>query len=278
MNGLRKVFFGFFSIGLLSVLISSFSFAGSSVLLMATTTSTENTGLLDYLAPHYTRATGVELKWTAVGTGKAFELGKRCDVDVLLVHAPEAEEKYVADGYGVNRRRIMFNDFILIGPASDPAGIKGKNAIEALTGIRERKLPFVSRGDDSGTNKKEILLWKESGSAVPDRESWYVQTGQGMLSTIHIAAERNAYTMTDRGTYIKYEDNRGGNPELKILAEGDALLKNQYSVIAINKSRCPNVRYDSAMKFSDWMAGQEAQRLIGEFMILGKPLFTPNAN
>ncbi len=278
MNGLRKVFSGFFLIGLLSVLISSFSFAGSSVLLMATTTSTENTGLLDYLAPHFIKATGVELKWTAVGTGKAFELGKRCDVDVLLVHAPEAEEKYVAEGCGINRRRIMFNDFILIGPASDPAGIKGKNVIEALTGIRERKIPFVSRGDDSGTNKQEILLWKESGSAVPDRESWYVQTGQGMLSTIHIAAERKAYTMTDRGTYIKYEDNRGGNPALKILVEGDALLKNQYSVIAINKSRCPNVRYDLAMKFSDWMAGKEAQRLIGEFMILGKPLFTPNAD
>lgn len=245
---------------------------------MATTTSTDNTGLMDYLAPHFTRAAGVELKWTAVGTGKALEFGRRCDVDLLLVHAPEAEKKYVADGYGVNRRMIMFNDFIIIGPASDPAGIKGKKVIDALTGIQNRKIAFVSRGDNSGTNKKEILLWKESGFAIPNREPWYIQTGQGMLSTINIAAERKAYTMTDRGTYIKYGDNKGGNPALKIMVEGDAILKNQYSVIVINKSNCPEARYDLAMKFSDWMAGKEAQRLVGEFKLLGKPLFIPNAN
>ena len=198
-------------------------------------------------------------------------------MDVLLVHAPEAEKKYIADGYGVNRRMIMFNDFIIIGPASDPAGIKGKNLMDALNGIRNRKTTFVSRGDNSGTNKKEILLWKKSG-AVPDREPWYIQSGQGMLSTINIAAEKKAYTMTDRGTYIKYEDNKGGKPELKIMVEGDEILKNQYSVIAINKSKCPKTRYDLAMKYSDWMAGKEGQRLIGEFTLLGKTLFTPNAN
>ncbi len=274
----EKCFFRIFLITLLFVLISSPSFAGRPVLMMATTTSTDNTGLMDYLAPHFTRAAGVELKWTAVGTGKALEFGRRCDVDLLLVHAPEAEKKYVADGYGVNRRMIMFNDFIIIGPASDPAGIKGKKVIDALTGIQNRKIAFVSRGDNSGTNKKEILLWKESGFAIPNREPWYIQTGQGMLSTINIAAERKAYTMTDRGTYIKYGDNKGGNPALKIMVEGDAILKNQYSVIVINKSNCPEARYDLAMKFSDWMAGKEAQRLVGEFKLLGKPLFIPNAN
>lgn len=278
MNCLRKGFSGFFLIVLLCLLMPFCSFAGRPVLMMATTTSTNDTGLLDYLVPHFTQVTGVELKWTAVGTGKAFELGKRCDVDVLLVHAPEAEKNYVADGHGVNRRLIMFNDFIIIGPASDPAGIKGKSVIDALTGIQNRKIAFVSRGDDSGTHQNEILLWKESGLAVPDREPWYIQTGQGMLSTINIAAERSAYTMTDRGTYIKYEDNKGGNPALKIMVEGDTFLKNQYSVIAINRSKCPEARYDLAMKFSDWMAGKEAQHLIGEFKILGKPLFTPNAN
>jgi len=165
----------------------------------------------------------------------------------------------------------------VIGPAADPARIKGKTAIDALKGIHAQKMIFLSRGDDSGTHKQEILIWKQAGFAVPDREPWYVQTGQGMMATIQIASERNAYTITDRGTYIKYEDSKRGNPDLKIMVEGDAFLRNQYSVIAVNQSKCPGVRYDPAMKFSDWMAGKEGQKLIGEFKILGKPLFTPNA-
>jgi tungstate transport system substrate-binding protein len=251
--------------------------ATGETLVMATTTSTDNTGLLDYLAPHFTKATGIELRWTAVGTGKALKLGENCDVDVLLVHAPGAEKAYVKAGHGVGRREVMFNDFVIIGPAADPAGVKGKSVSDALSAVEAKGAVFASRGDNSGTHKKELSLWKAAGKPVPEKDKWYVQTGQGMLATINIAAERGGYTMTDRGTYIKYEDTQGGNPPLKILVEGDAVLKNQYSVLAINPEKCENAQYDLAQKFSDWLAGAEAQKLIGEFKLLGKQLFKPNA-
>ena len=178
--------------------------------MMATTTSTDNTGLLDDLIPEFTKDTGIKMKWTATGTGKALKLGQNCDVDILMVHAPPAEKKYIADGFGINRREIMYNDFVIIGPADDPAGIMAKSVTDALTAIKNNKSVFVSRGDNSGTNKKEIFLWKKSTLAVPEKETWYVQTGQGMLASINIAAERGGYTMTDRGTYIKYEANKEG--------------------------------------------------------------------
>jgi len=251
--------------------------AADKVLMMATTTSTDNTGLLDYLAPHFTKATGIELKWTSVGTGKALKMGENCDVDVLLVHAPPAEKAYVEKGFGVNRREIMYNDFVIIGPESDPAGIQGKKVVDALGAVRARGAVFASRGDNSGTHKKELSLWKSAGAAVPEKETWYVQTGQGMLATINIAAERNGYTMTDRGTYIKYADTMNGNPPLKVLVEQDEILLNQYSVLAINPQRCTNAKFDLATAFSDWLAGAEAQGLIRDFTLLGKPLFVPNA-
>jgi tungstate transport system substrate-binding protein len=245
--------------------------------MMATTTSTDNTGLLDYLAPNFNKATGVELKWTATGTGKALKLGENCDVDILMVHAPPAEKKFVSGGFGVDRREVMYNNFVIIGPAADKAGIKGKSIKEALQTVKAKQAVFVSRGDNSGTHKKELSLWKAADLPTPEKESWYVQTGQGMLATINIAAERNGYTMTDRGTYIKYEDNLKGNPPLKILVEGDAVLLNQYSVIAINVNHCPKAKYDTARQFIEWIAGAEAQQLIKDFKLLGKPLFTPNA-
>ena len=266
--------------GMMMVIIVLAAFpvtAADKVLMMATTTSTDNTGLLDYLAPRFTKSTGIELKWTSVGTGKALKLGENCDVDVLLVHAPPAEKAYVEKGFGVNRREIMYNDFVIIGPQSDPAGIQGKSVVDALGAIRMQGAVFASRGDNSGTNKKEIALWKSAGGAVPEKENWYVQTGQGMLATINVAAERNGYTMTDRGTYIKYADTMQGNPPLKVLVEGDAILLNQYSVLAINPDRCKAAQFDLAMAFSDWMAGDEAQGLIRDFKLLGKPLFVPNA-
>ncbi len=252
------------------------TFADGQVLTMATTTSTDNTGLLDYLAPKFKASTGIELKWTATGTGKALKLGENCDVDILMVHAPPAEKKFVANGFGTDRREIMYNDFVIIGPASDTAGIKGKPINEVLETIESKQAIFVSRGDNSGTNKKELSLWKAANLPVPEKESWYVQTGQGMLATINIAAERGGYTMTDRGTYIKYEDNLKGNPPLKILVEGDAVLLNQYSVIAIASKHCPKAEYDAAMKFIDWITTAEAQQLIKDFKLLGKPLFKPN--
>jgi len=195
----------------------------------------------------------------------------------LLVHAPAAEKKYIEQGYGKSRTQIMYNDFVIIGPENDPAGIKGKNIAQALDKIRDTKSYFASRGDDSGTNKKEIILWKSTKKQLPEKQSWYIQTGQGMLATINIAQEKKAYTMTDRGTYIKYQSQQGGNAPLKVLVQGDKILLNQYSVIPVNPDNCKNVKYDLAGKFSDWMAGKNAQNLIKNFRLLGKKLFIPNA-
>ena len=272
----HKIRFILVIILVLGVLVSTSGAEEGKVLLMATTTSTDNTGLLDYLAPHF-KAAGIELRWTATGTGKALKLGENCDVDLLMVHAPAAEKKFVADGFGVDRRKIMYNDFVIIGPAADEAGIKGQSIKEALALLKEKQAVFISRGDNSGTHKKELSLWQAAGLPIPEKESWYVQTGQGMLASINIAAERNGYTMTDRGTYIKYESNLKGNPPLKILVEGDPALLNQYSVIAVNPKHCEKVNYDLAMQFIQWITGPEAQQLIKDFKLLGKPLFTPNA-
>ena len=267
-----------FFISLLAILITEgIVFSDNRILRLATTTSTDNTGLLDYLAPYIGTVTGIELQWIAVGTRNALELGKNCDVDVLIVHAPESEEQFIRNGYGVNRRNIMYNDFVVIGPEGDPAGIKGKPLSEALKIIASRQVVFVSRGDDSGTHSKESSLWKSAGLPVPDKESWYIQTGQGMLSTINISAEMSAYTLTDRGTFIKYESNWKGNPPLVILLEGDRSLQNQYSVIAVNPDRCKNVKYDLAEKFINWIISPPAQKLIGDFKLMGNQLFIPNA-
>jgi tungstate transport system substrate-binding protein len=264
-------------LALVLFLFPASSLAKDKILTMATTTSTDNTGLLDYLVPKFKAATGIEIKWTATGTGKALKLGENCDADILMVHAPPAEKKFVNAGFGADRHEIMYNDFVIIGPEQDPSAIKGKSIKDALHMIKAKKGIFVSRGDNSGTHKKELSLWKAAYLPVPEKESWYVQTGQGMLSTINIAAERNGYTMTDRGTYIKYEANMKGNPPLKILVEGDKVLLNQYSVIAINKKHCPNAKYDTAMQFIKWITGVKAQKLIKDYKLLGKPLFTPNA-
>jgi len=253
------------------------AYADTKGLMMATTSSTDGTGLLDYLVPHFEKETGIPLKWTATGTGKALKLGQNCDVDVLLVHAPPAEKKYIADGYGKDRREIMYNDFVIIGPEADPAGIKGKNISDALSAVKNKKGVFISRGDDSGTHKKEKSLWKSAGIALPDGEAWYVQAGQKMQATINMAQEKDGYTMADRGSYIKYSANHGGNAPLKILVEGDAVLLNQYAVLTLDPKNCPTAKYDLAVKFSDWMASQNAQKLIKEFRLLGQALFTPNA-
>jgi len=273
----QKIFLALTLLALFSFAAAGVVPAGAPVLRMATTTSTDNTGLLDYLAPYANSSLGIELQWVAVGTGKALELGKNCDVDVLMVHAPQSEKQYVLDGYGKDRTQIMYNDFVIIGPAGDPAGARGKSVMDALKKVRSSRTLFASRGDNSGTHKKEIELWELSGIAVPEKESWYIETGQGMINTINIAAERDAYTMTDRGTFIKYESNWGGKPPLVILVEKDASLRNQYSVIAVNPERCTEVRYDLAMSFIRWIGAPEAQRLIGEFSLLRKKLFIPNA-
>ena len=259
------------------MVFTSYALASGKSLMMATTTSTDNTGLLEYLIPHFEKETGIPLKWTATGTGKALKLGQNCDVDVLLVHAPPAEKNYIKKGFGKDRREVMYNDFVIIGPESDPAGIKGKSISDAFAAVKSHAAPFMSRGDDSGTNKKEKLLWKNAGMELPDNESWYLQTGQGMLATITVAQEKKGYTMTDRGTYIKYQDQQGGNAPLKILVEGDKILLNQYSVLTLDPANCPKAKYNLALKFSDWMGSPSAQQLIGDFRLLGQKLFIPNA-
>jgi len=271
----RNVFIA--SLTLIAALLILFSIpalaADAKLLRMATTTSTDDTGLLDYLKPYFVKETGIDIQWVATGTGKALKLGENCDADVLLVHAPDAEKKFVADGFGLDRNVVMYNDFVLIGPASDPAGVKGKSVKECLNTISGKKIKFVSRGDKSGTHQAEQILWKASGLPVPDKESWYAQAGQGMLTTIQMAAEQNGYTLTDRGTYIKYEDVMKGNPPLKILVEGDDLLKNIYSVIVVNPAKCPNTKADLAKTFSDWMGKPSTKNLITGFKLSGKQLF-----
>ena len=246
-------------------------------LLLATTTSTDNTGLLDYLMPSFTAETGIDVRWVSTGTGKALKLGENCDVDVLLVHAPQAEQAFVDNGFGIERQKIMYNDFVLIGPMEDPASIRDKRVFEALHAIRSSSNVFVSRGDNSGTYKKERSLWKLANMPIPEQEAWYKQSGQGMLATVNVAAELKGYTLTDRGTYIKYGSVAENKPVLVILVEGDTILLNQYSIIPVNPKHCTNVKHENAQVLSDWITGSEAQRLIGEFKLLGKKLFTPNA-
>jgi tungstate transport system substrate-binding protein len=266
-----------FGLLLASLVAAGTGGAREKVLLMATTTSTEDTGLLNVIGPEFKKASGIDLRWTATGTGKALKLGEDCNVDVLMVHAPEAEKKFVDAGFGLNRREIMYNDFVIIGPTADPAGVNGKSVKEALQAIQAKQASFVSRGDKSGTHMMELDLWKASGAPVPEKEPWYAQAGQGMMAAITIAAEKSGYTLADRGTYIKYENNLQGNPPLKILVEGDQALFNQYSVIAVNPAKCQKAQLDLATTFSEWIVGPDGQKLIKEFKVMGKPLFTPNA-
>ena len=252
--------------------------AAEKGLLMATTSSTDNTGLLDDLMPHFTKATGIDIRWVATGTGKALKLGENCDVDVLFVHAPRAEEAFLNSGFGIDRQQIMYNDFVLIGPVDDPAGIKGKRLREALQIIQYGSELFVSRGDNSGTYRKERSLWQYANLLLPERQSWYRQTGQGMLATIRIAAEQQGYTLSDRGTYIKYETVEQENLSLGIMVEGEAILLNQYSLLRLHPQHCKDVKHEQAKRLSAWLVSDAAQQLIGEFRLLGKQLFVPNAN
>ena len=259
----------------LSVVLASSLFADS--LMMATTTSTEDTGLLDYLAPQFEKQTGTNLKWVSTGTGKALKMGENCDVDVLLVHAPEAEKKFVEAGFGVDRNEVMYNDFVIIGPKNDPAGVTGKTISEAFKIIKEKNISLLSRADNSGTHQKELSMWEKVSKIVPEKDTWYVQTGQGMIATINMAAEKAGYTLTDRGTWIKYESQKGELNNMKIVVENDNILFNQYSVITVNKDRCPNVKTQLAKDFTNWILKDETQKFIGNFKLLEKPLFTPNA-
>ena len=276
----RILYIALWGLSLLSVVLGSDMQvqAAENGLLMATTTSTDNTGLLDDLMPHFTKATGINIRWVATGTGKALKLGENCDVDVLLVHAPQAERAFISNRFGIDRQQIMYNDFVLIGPVNDPAAIRGKRVTDALQAIQSSSNIFVSRGDNSGTYKKERSLWKYAKLPIPERQSWYRQTGQGMLPTIRITAEQRGYTLTDRGTFIKYASVEQGKLSLEIMVEGEAVLLNQYSILRLNPQHCKDVKHEEAKTLSDWLANDTAQQLIGEFRLLGKQLFVPNAS
>ncbi|MBN2139485.1 MAG: substrate-binding domain-containing protein [Desulfovibrionaceae bacterium] len=258
-------------------LLSAVLPAEAEQLVLASTSSADNTGLLDVLAPAFEKATGIELKWTPMASGKALALGRECAVDALLVHSPAAEKRYVQDGFGLDRTQIMYDHFVIIGPRSDPAGIRGKTVPAALKAIWRAGALFVSRGDDSGTHNKERSLWGAADLPVPEDRPWYVHSGRGMLETIVMAGEKGAYTITGCGTYIKYEADHNGQPPLVVLVENDNVLINQYSVMAVNPERCPAARYDLAKKFIAWMASPEARKLIGDFQFMGRQVFFPNA-
>lgn len=262
------------ALGTLALCISTL---GASELKMATTTSTDNTGLLDELAPLYKQDTGVDLKWVAVGTGNALKLGQNCDVDIVFVHAPPLEKKYVADGFGVDRTPVMFNDFVIIGDPMYKPKFEGKSIQEAFKIIENEKYKFVSRGDNSGTHSKEKSVWKAALGEIPEKQDWYIQAGQGMIATINVATEQKGITFTDRGTFIKYESNHKGNPPLIIVFEGDKSLNNYYSIMAVNPKHCENADYEGAKKFINWIVSDKTQKAIGDFKLLGKQLFTPDA-
>ncbi len=247
--------------------------AGQSILVQSTT-STQNSGLYDYLLPKFTAATGIEVHVVAVGTGQAIKNAMKCDADVLLVHARAAEEKFVREGYGVKRFDLMYNDFVIVGPGSDPAGIKGmKDAAAAFARIRTARAPFVSRGDDSGTNKKELALWHAAGiDPRAESGSWYREAGAGMGATLNIAAGMGAYTLSDRATWLTFA-HKG---PLRVLVEGDPALFNQYGVILVNPARCPNVKVEAGQRFIDWLLSPEGQSAIAAYRRAGRQLFFPD--
>jgi tungstate transport system substrate-binding protein len=252
-------------------------FASSSAaesLILATTTSTQDSGLLDLLVPAFQAKTRIKVKTIAVGSGEALAMGRRGDADVLLVHAPAAEEAFMSEGHGVERLAVMHNDFVVVGPATDPAGVKGLDAVEAFRKIAVAKAPFASRGDQSGTHKKELDLWKKAG-AEPAGQDWYVSTGQGMGETAQIAAEKQAYTLIDRGTCLAMGSRLG----LPVLCEGAKDLVNPYHVIVVSPDKHPKVHVRAARRFAEWIVSAPVQKLIGEFgrEKYGRPLFVPDA-
>jgi tungstate transport system substrate-binding protein len=243
-------------------------------LILATTTSTQDSGLLDVLVPVFEQQTGYTVKTVAVGSGEALKLGQDGNADVLLVHSPAAEQTYMDGGYGKDRSLIMHNDFILVGPASDPAGIKGKPPIEALTAIAAAGAPFISRGDASGTNSKELGMWKKA-AIDPAGQPWYSETGQGMGATLTVASEKGAYTLTDRATFLANK----ANLQLANLVEGDSSLLNIYHVITVNPDKWPKVNFAGAQAFADFLLSAATQKMIGEFGVdkFGQQLFVPDA-
>jgi tungstate transport system substrate-binding protein len=256
-------------LAMLAVCVSAYGQQG--FITVASTTSTEQSGLFKQLLPVFEKTTGIQVRVVAVGTGQALDIGKRGDADVVFVHDRAAELELLAEGWFVNRREVMYNDFFIVGPKSDPAGARGEDSVGALARIAKARAPFVSRGDRSGTHATELRLWKLAG--VEPKGAWYRETGSGMGAALNTASGMNAYALTDRGTWIFFK-NRG---ELAILVEGDERLFNQYGVMLVNPARHPHVKKDMGQAFIDWLASAPGQHAIASYTLGGEPLFFPNA-
>ncbi|GFP27773.1 tungstate transport system substrate-binding protein [Candidatus Hakubella thermalkaliphila] len=273
LTSLFSILTGFFFVGMFVLSLVGCA-TKTSTIILATTTSTMDSGLLDVLLAEFTKRTGIQVKPIAVGTGEAMAMGERGEADVLLVHAREAEDKFMAEGFGAVRKDVMHNDFVLIGLVSDPAGIRGlESARDAFQSIAGLKSLFISRGDDSGTYKKELQIWKEAG--ITPQGEWYIESGQGMGETIRIADEKGAYILSDRGTYLSLKDTI----RLEVLVEGDEILFNPYGVIAVNPEKFPHVNFQGAMEFIEFITSVEGQNIIKNFGVdkYGEPLFYPDA-
>lgn len=258
------------------LLWSTIAFAQDRTITVASTTSTEQSGLFGYLLPLFTKAEGIGVKVVAVGTGQALDIGRRGDADVVFVHDRVAEDKFMSEGQGVKRFDVMYNDFVIIGPKSDPAKIAGdKDVADALRKIAAAKAPFISRGDKSGTNAAELRLWKQAGVDLgAGKGSWYREIGQGMGPALNMASSSNAYLLSDRGTWLSFK-NRG---ELAILTEGDKRLFNQYGVMLVNPAKHPNVKAKDGQAFIDWLISSKGQEAIAGYKVGGEQLFFPNAS
>jgi tungstate transport system substrate-binding protein len=259
----------------LAVLVAPVA-AAQRFITVASTTSTEQSGLFKHILPQFEKKTGIQVRVVALGTGQALDLARRGDADVVFVHARAAEEKFVAEGHGVERQPVMYNDFVLIGPKADPARIAGgKDILAALRSIAKARVPFVSRGDRSGTHMAELALWKGAGIDIAqEKAAWYRETGQGMGPALNAASSMNAYVLADRATWLAFK-NRG---ELAILVAGDDRLFNQYGVILVNPTQHPHVKRADAQTFIDWLRSPEGQKAIASYQIGGEQLFFPNAD
>ena len=265
----------FMAVGFLVATPVGSAVAETKSIILATTTSTQDSGLLDALLPVFEKKTGYFVKTIAVGSGQAMAMGAKGEADVLLVHSPDAEKKFLADGNGILRKLVMHNDFVVVGLADDPAGVHAaKSASEAFKSIAEKKALFMSRGDNSGTHSKEKKIWASAG-LQPEGASWYQQTGLGMGHTLAVAAEKGGYTLADRGTYLALRKNLG----IPILCQGDSILLNVYHVIEVNAHKWPKVNAAGAKAFADFMVAEDTQKRIGSFGVVkfGSPLFTPDA-
>jgi len=258
-----------------AVLGGASAHAQDKSIVVASTTSTQDSGLFGHILPLFKAKTGIDVKVISQGTGQALDTGRRGDADVVFVHARPQEEKFVADGFGVKRNPVMYNDFILVGPKNDPAGAKGKDIVAGLKAIKAKEAPFISRGDKSGTHAAELALWKLAGIDIAgaDKGAWYKEIGQGMGAALNTASASNAYVLTDRGTWLSFK-NRG---DLAIVVEGDGKLFNQYGVILVNPDKHAHVKKELGQAFIDWLISLEGQKAIADYKINGEQLFFPNA-